>query len=75
MVIVEYLHWMIFGIVLMSAYGVVVSIALNNGETLVQYYVPYLSAIQIFTSNPFSQLFQVLLFLKKIYGIAILLSY
>ena len=58
-----------------SAYGVVVSIALNNGETLVQYYVPYLSAIQIFTSNPFSQLFQVLLFLKKIYGIAILLSY
>ena len=27
------------------------TIVLSNGETLVQYYVPYLSAIQIFTSN------------------------
>ncbi|CAN1123866.1 hypothetical protein LINPERHAP2_LOCUS2071 [Linum perenne] len=36
-----------------SAYGAGVPISLNNnGETLVQYYVPYLSAIQIFTSNP-----------------------
>ncbi|KAL9382658.1 hypothetical protein Peur_025693 [Populus x canadensis] len=34
-----------------SAYGAGVPIALDNGETLVQYYVPYLSAIQIFTSN------------------------
>lgn len=35
-----------------SAYGAGVPISLDNGETLVQYYVPYLSAIQIFTSNP-----------------------
>ncbi|CAL1394039.1 unnamed protein product [Linum trigynum] len=34
-----------------SAYGAGVPISLSNGETLVQYYVPYLSAIQIFTSN------------------------
>lgn len=34
-----------------SAYGAGVPVALNNDETLVQYYVPYLSAIQIFTSN------------------------
>ncbi|CAB4274404.1 unnamed protein product [Prunus armeniaca] len=34
-----------------SAYGAGVPIALDSGETLVQYYVPYLSAIQIFTSN------------------------
>lgn len=34
-----------------SAYGAGVPIVLGNGETLVQYYVPYLSAIQIFTSN------------------------
>ncbi|KAJ0053539.1 hypothetical protein Pint_02203 [Pistacia integerrima] len=34
-----------------SAYGAGVPISLNNGDTLVQYYVPYLSAIQIFTSN------------------------
>ncbi|XVF01950.1 hypothetical protein REPUB_Repub04eG0133700 [Reevesia pubescens] len=34
-----------------SAYGAGVPILLNNSETLVQYYVPYLSAIQIFTSN------------------------
>ncbi|KAK4777439.1 hypothetical protein SAY87_017626 [Trapa incisa] len=33
-----------------SAYGAGVPI-LTNGETLVQYYVPYLSAIQIFTSR------------------------
>ncbi|XP_054812651.1 uncharacterized protein LOC129313495 [Prosopis cineraria] len=38
-----------------SAYGAGVPIALNNGETLVQYYVPYLSAIQIFTSNRFRE--------------------
>ncbi|XP_057954320.1 uncharacterized protein LOC131148557 [Malania oleifera] len=35
-----------------SAYGAGVPIVLSSGETLVQYYVPYLSAIQIFTSNP-----------------------
>ena len=34
-----------------SAYGAGVPIVLNNSETLVQYYVPYLSSIQIFTSN------------------------
>lgn len=34
-----------------SAYGVGVPISLSNNETLVQYYVPYLSAIQIFTSH------------------------
>ncbi|GMY10059.1 hypothetical protein FCV25MIE_05298 [Fagus crenata] len=34
-----------------SAYGAGVPIVMNNGETLVQYYVPYLSAIQIFTSS------------------------
>ncbi|XP_021902501.1 uncharacterized protein LOC110818060 [Carica papaya] len=34
-----------------SAYGAGVPVVLNNAETLVQYYVPYLSAIQIFTSN------------------------
>ncbi|KAH9792550.1 hypothetical protein KPL71_004167 [Citrus sinensis] len=34
-----------------SAYGAGVPIVLGNGETLVQYYVPYLSAIQIFTSS------------------------
>ncbi|GAB2234661.1 hypothetical protein Droror1_Dr00003921 [Drosera rotundifolia] len=35
-----------------SAYGAGVPITLSTGETLVQYYVPYLSAIQIFTSTP-----------------------
>ncbi|KAK9150022.1 hypothetical protein Syun_008331 [Stephania yunnanensis] len=34
-----------------SAYGAGVPILLNNGETVIQYYVPYLSALQIFTSN------------------------
>lgn len=34
-----------------SAYGAGVPIVLSSGETLVQYYVPYLSAIQIFTSS------------------------
>ncbi|KAF6154515.1 hypothetical protein GIB67_028407 [Kingdonia uniflora] len=34
-----------------SAYGAGVPVILNSGETVVQYYVPYLSAIQIFTSN------------------------
>ncbi|KAF3607230.1 hypothetical protein DY000_02044302 [Brassica cretica] len=34
-----------------SAYGASVPIHLANGESLVQYYVPYLSAIQIFTSH------------------------
>ncbi|KAJ4825057.1 hypothetical protein Tsubulata_040385 [Turnera subulata] len=36
-----------------SAYGAGVPIVLNNSETLVQYYVPYLSAIQIYTSNSY----------------------
>ncbi|GAB2285346.1 hypothetical protein Dimus_019804 [Dionaea muscipula] len=35
-----------------SAYGAGVPISLSTGESLVQYYVPYLSAIQIFTSTP-----------------------
>lgn len=34
-----------------SAYGAGTPIVLNNDETVVQYYVPYLSAIQIFTTN------------------------
>ncbi|CAI9772549.1 unnamed protein product [Fraxinus pennsylvanica] len=34
-----------------SAYGAGVPIHLANSQNLVQYYVPYLSAIQIFTSN------------------------
>ncbi|KAK8622381.1 hypothetical protein V6N13_117300 [Hibiscus sabdariffa] len=34
-----------------SAYGAGVPVVLDDNETLVQYYVPYLSAIQIFTSN------------------------
>ncbi|MED6148170.1 hypothetical protein PIB30_050634 [Stylosanthes scabra] len=34
-----------------SAYGAGVPIILPNSETLVQYYVPYLSAIQIFSSH------------------------
>ncbi|KAH7692222.1 hypothetical protein IHE45_01G050700 [Dioscorea alata] len=37
-----------------SAYGAGAPILLNNGETVVQYYVPYLSAIQIYTSKPLS---------------------
>ncbi|KAK4741723.1 hypothetical protein SAY87_025311 [Trapa incisa] len=37
-----------------SAYGAGVPIILNTRETLIQYYVPYLSAIQIFTSSPSS---------------------
>lgn len=35
-----------------SAYGAGVPILVAGGETLAQYYVPYLSAIQIFTSTP-----------------------
>ncbi|OIW08386.1 hypothetical protein TanjilG_03062 [Lupinus angustifolius] len=35
----------------LSAYGAGVPITLANGEMVVQYYVPYLSAIQICTSN------------------------
>ncbi|KAK1567882.1 hypothetical protein Q3G72_017751 [Acer saccharum] len=34
-----------------SAYGAGVPIVLGNGETLVQYFVPYLSGIEIYTSN------------------------
>ncbi|KAJ8629145.1 hypothetical protein MRB53_022468 [Persea americana] len=34
-----------------SAYGAGVPIILNNDETVIQYYVPYLSAIQIYTSS------------------------
>eukprot|EP01018_Ginkgo_biloba_P017196 Gb_15789 [translate_table: standard] len=34
-----------------SAYGAGVPILLNSGETVFQYYVPYLSALQIYTSN------------------------
>ncbi|VFQ64574.1 unnamed protein product [Cuscuta campestris] len=35
-----------------SAYGVGVPIVLNNGERVTQYYVPYLSALEIFTNTP-----------------------
>ncbi|GMH12603.1 hypothetical protein Nepgr_014444 [Nepenthes gracilis] len=41
-----------------SAYGAGVPIVLDGGETLVQYYVPYLSAIQIFTSTPSAPIFR-----------------
>ncbi|XP_015936229.1 uncharacterized protein LOC107462179 [Arachis duranensis] len=41
-----------------SAYGAGVPITLPNSDTLVQYYVPYLSAIQIFTSNTFREEFE-----------------
>ncbi|MED6154956.1 hypothetical protein PIB30_001097 [Stylosanthes scabra] len=41
-----------------SAYGAGVPIILPNSETLVQYYVPYLSAIQIFTSHSFRDEFE-----------------
>ncbi|XP_021717349.1 uncharacterized protein LOC110685184 isoform X1 [Chenopodium quinoa] len=41
-----------------SAYGAGVPIVLDSGETLVQYYVPYLSAIQIFTSTPSPPIFR-----------------
>jgi hypothetical protein len=34
-----------------SVYGTGVPIGLNTGETVVQYYVPYLSALQIYTSS------------------------
>uniref|UniRef100_A0A1J3INM2 Uncharacterized protein n=1 Tax=Noccaea caerulescens TaxID=107243 RepID=A0A1J3INM2_NOCCA len=35
-----------------SAYGFGTQVDLNNGETAMQYYVPYLSAIQIYTNKP-----------------------
>ncbi|CAA2998897.1 Hypothetical predicted protein [Olea europaea subsp. europaea] len=34
-----------------SVYGVGVPISLDDGQNLIQYFVPYLSGIQIFTSN------------------------
>ncbi|XP_013649605.1 uncharacterized protein BNAA07G30660D isoform X2 [Brassica napus] len=36
----------------LSAYGFESQVDLNNGETVMQYYVPYLSAIQIHTNKP-----------------------
>ncbi|XP_023643585.1 uncharacterized protein LOC17896381 isoform X2 [Capsella rubella] len=36
----------------LSAYGFGTQVDLNNGETVMQYYVPYLSAIQIYTNKP-----------------------
>lgn len=36
----------------LSAYGFGSQVELNNGETVMQYYVPYLSAIQIQTTKP-----------------------
>uniref|UniRef100_A0A7C9DSB0 Uncharacterized protein n=2 Tax=Opuntia streptacantha TaxID=393608 RepID=A0A7C9DSB0_OPUST len=41
-----------------SAYCAGVPILLNTAETVVQYYVPYLSAIQIFTSAPSPTVFR-----------------
>ncbi|KAJ4916062.1 hypothetical protein Rs2_01612 [Raphanus sativus] len=35
----------------LSAYGLGSKVELNNGETIMQYYVPYLSAIQLYTSK------------------------
>jgi len=34
-----------------SAYGLGSKVDLNNGESVMQYYVPYLSAIQIYTNK------------------------
>lgn len=34
-----------------SAYGIGTPLHLNNGDTIMQYYVPYLSAIQLFTNK------------------------
>lgn len=39
-----------------SAYGVGVPILFPGGETVVQYYVPYLSAIQIYTTKSLAAL-------------------
>ncbi|KAJ4767461.1 plant/protein (DUF789) [Rhynchospora pubera] len=36
-----------------SVYGVGVNIVLPNGESIVQYFVPYLSAIQLYTNEKF----------------------
>ncbi|XP_052181293.1 uncharacterized protein LOC127794326 isoform X2 [Diospyros lotus] len=36
-----------------SAYGVGTLVVLNNNETVTQYYVPYLSAIQLYTNKSF----------------------
>ncbi|KAJ8629440.1 hypothetical protein MRB53_022763 [Persea americana] len=38
-----------------SAYGAGAPVVLTSGETVVQYYVPYLSAIQIYTSKSFTR--------------------
>ncbi|GAA0149941.1 hypothetical protein LIER_08992 [Lithospermum erythrorhizon] len=35
-----------------SAYGLGVPVLLNNGESVVQYYTPYISAFQIYTNKP-----------------------
>lgn len=34
-----------------SAYGVGVPVMLENGDTVVHYYIPYLSAMQIYTNK------------------------
>ncbi|KAK9278743.1 hypothetical protein L1049_028319 [Liquidambar formosana] len=39
-----------------SAYGVGTSVVLDSGETVTQYYVPYLSAIQIYADRSLSAL-------------------
>ncbi|PKA46430.1 hypothetical protein AXF42_Ash012562 [Apostasia shenzhenica] len=39
-----------------SAYGAGVPILFPGGETVLQYYVPYLSAIQIYTTKPLAEL-------------------
>jgi len=35
-----------------SAYGAEVPLVMENGEQVLQYYVPYLSAMQLFTHTP-----------------------
>lgn len=35
-----------------SAYGAGTHVQLSTGETVVQYYVPYLSAIQLYITTP-----------------------
>lgn len=53
----------------LSAYGFGSQVDLNNGETVMQYYVPYLSAIQIHTNKPalMSRLLVTILIFKIFY--------
>ena len=50
-----------------SAYGVGTPVVLNDGDTLVQYYVPYLSAIQIYTNKSSPSLIRYNIYIQTIY--------